>query len=400
MRTLIRYLVIAYAGYVALSVLIVLPALNILTPGLIQDALGRELRSEIILLNPFTLKVEARKFSLLEPLNDEVFVSADKALVNLSLASLWSNGLVFDEVAIRSLFINIIRRPDGDFNFSDMLAEPSPPSEETSGGIPALTIHSLQLHSRQIRFTDEARPEPFGTHWDGLAILVQGLTTVHEEGRPYSIDVTAEDGGRLRWEGEVSVPGSYSVGRLALEDLSLEPMWRYAEPWLVFELKSGLLSFSGDYRLDWGGELAYTITNGEVALRAIDLQPIDSQVLPETAVTINAIELTSIEVDGIAETATIGAINIGGVDVRGFSLGSEVSLVDMFKTSFPESEESSVESEWKLRIPKIRLDNSQVRWRSEFTSPPRASRIFHYGGTHRPELAPIGRDGCGFVAFH
>jgi len=377
-RTLIRYLVITYTGYIALSVLVILPALNFLAPGIVRDAVGRELRSEIILFNPFTLTVEIRNFSLIEPRAKDIFVSADRALVNLSLESLWNKGLVLDEVTVESLYVNIIRRLGGEFNFSDMLGEPSTPSDDTSGDIPALTIHKLQLHSRQIKFTDQTQAQSFATHWDGLAVVVAGLSTVREEGRPYSIDVVAEAGGRLHWEGEVSVPGAHSTGKLSLEKLSLRPMWRYAQHWLAFELKEGLLSFSGDYRLDWGDELAYSIKNGQVSLTAIDMVPTDSQALPETGVAVEAIELTGIEVDSPAATVSIGAFTVNGVDVSGFSEGGTVSLASMFETSFPAMQESSAqannnpgsEKAWKLRAPSIQLDNSELRWRSEFTSPP------------------------------
>ncbi|MFT5711157.1 MAG: hypothetical protein ACI8QT_001860 [Halioglobus sp.] len=67
-------------------VLIIVPMVNFITPGLVQESLGRELRSEVILFNPFTLTAEIRKAALLEP-DGEVFVKTDRALVNLSMAS-------------------------------------------------------------------------------------------------------------------------------------------------------------------------------------------------------------------------------------------------------------------------------------------------------------------------
>ena len=141
MRTIIRYLAIAYAGYVAVCVLIILPAVNFITPQLVQDSLGRELRSEIILFNPFTLSAEIRKAALLEP-DGEVFVRTDRALVNLSIASLWRRGLEFDEVAVGALYVHVKRLADGSFNFSDMLGEPAEQGGvQTSGELPAFTVH-------------------------------------------------------------------------------------------------------------------------------------------------------------------------------------------------------------------------------------------------------------------
>ncbi|MBE9539388.1 MAG: DUF748 domain-containing protein [Proteobacteria bacterium] len=374
-RKVIRYLAIGFLGYVALSVLIILPALNIITPRVVHETLGRELRSEIILFNPFTLAVEIRHATLLEP-DGEVFLSVDGALVNLSLESIWNRGVVFDAVAVDSLYVHLRLLADGSFNFSDMLGEPSAQKEQSDGELPGLTIHRLSLSSDQIKFTDEGRDQPFSTHWDGLAVSVQTLSTVLEEGRPYRIDAVAESGGKLRWEGVVSLPGTYSEGTLALENISLHPIWRFAQDWLAFELVDGSLSFSGDYRVDWGSDLAYRIHNGGISIDGIDIQPRDIASLPETAIKLSAVELNGIEIDGRRESVDITAVKINGVDVQGFSEGSEVSLTALFETNFPESGEKSDgvakdgESNWTVYAPSVHLYESRLRWRSEYTSPP------------------------------
>lgn len=371
MRTIIRYLAMAYVGYVTVCVLIILPIVNVITPQLVQESLGRELRSEIILFNPFTLTAEIRKASLLEP-DGEVFVSTDRALVNLSMESLWRKGLVFDEVAVGALYVHVKRLADGNFNFSDMLGEPAPESEvQAAATLPGLTVHQLDLHSEQIKVTDEARAQPFSTHWDGLSVQVQGISTVAVEGRPYSLSVVAESGGRLSWEGDVSVPGAFSEGTVRLENLSLHPVWRYAQEWVAFELKDGLLSFSGDYRLNWGDTLDYQITKGVVSLRQFDLQASDSTALPDSSVAVAAIELQGIDIDGLGERVDVAALTIDEVNVQGFSEGSDASLVAMFEMNLPESEsdEESAESNWAIHLPVMQLTNSSIRWRSEFTSP-------------------------------
>lgn len=372
MRTIIRYLAIVYVGYVAVSVLIILPAVNFITPQLVQESLGRELRSEIMLFNPFTLTAEIRKASLLEP-DGEVFVSTDRALVNLSMASLWHKGLVFDEVAVGALYVHVKRLSDGNFNFSDMLSEsPAEGEVQPSGTLPGLTVHQLNLQSEQIRVTDEARAETFTTHWDGLSVQVQGISTVAEEGRPYSLSAVAESGGRLHWAGKVSIPRAFSEGTLQLENLSLHPVWRYAQEWLAFDLKDGSLSLSGDYRLDWGEVLDYQITNGVVSLSHLDLQASGSSSVRDSSVAVAAIEVQGIDIDGVGERVEVASFSVDAVDVQGFSDGSEASLVTLFEINLPKSEpdEVSAPSNWAVHLPVVQLTNSRIRWRSEFTSPP------------------------------
>ncbi len=372
MRPIIRYLAIAFAGYVAVSILLILPALNILTPRLVHDSIGRVLHRDIILFNPFTLTVEIRNAALLEP-DGEVFLSADRALVNLSLESIWSRGLVFDAVAVDSLYLHIIRLTDASFNFSDMMGGDDTQAQQPGGELPALTIHQLALHSDQIKFTDKTHRDPFSTHWDGMAVSVHDLSTVLEEGRPYTLDVVAESGGRLHWEGVVSVPGAYSEGKLELEKLSLHPLWRFAQDWVAFELKDGKLGVSGDYRLDWGDQFAYQLSNGIITLGDIDIQPTDLNALPDTAIGLSSLELRGIEVDGPGQRVGVATVDISGVDIQGFSEGDEVSLASLFAVALPEGgevDDAGDEDGWNVSLPRIRLNDSRLRWRSQYTSPP------------------------------
>jgi len=375
-RTLVRYVAMGFAGYVAVSVLLVLPALNLITPYLVQHSLGRVLESEIILFNPLTLTVEIRRANLMDP-GGETFLSADKALVNISIQSLWHQGLVFDAVTVESLYVHVKRLTDGKFNFSDMLAEPASDDQQTDGELPGLTIHQLALHARQIKFTDEARKTPFVTRWDDLAISAQDLSTVREEGHPYSLDLTAEAGGKLHWEGVLSVPGAYSEGSLVLENISLHPLWRYAQDWLAFELKAGAVSVVGDYRVDWGGDLAYTVSNGSLLLDRIDIQPRDSNALPDTVLKIKTVELQGIELDGPEQRVEIAAATVAGALVTGFTAGGEHSLLALFETNIPDSGSSPgatntqvAHSDWQIYLPGVHLLEGQVRWRSDYTSPP------------------------------
>jgi hypothetical protein len=41
--------------------------------------------------------------------------------------------------------------------------------------------------------------------------------------------------------------------------VQLEPFWRFARPWLNFELRDGRLGLKGSYRVNWGETLSYAI---------------------------------------------------------------------------------------------------------------------------------------------
>ncbi|RLA49495.1 MAG: hypothetical protein DRR04_00180 [Gammaproteobacteria bacterium] len=384
MRTIMRTLAIFYIVYLAIVVLVITPALNFLPSRIVQQTFGRQLHTEMVLFNPFTLALEVRQAELPE-LGGERFFAVDKAVVNLSLESLWAEGWVLDEVKVQGLYVHVIRLPEDKFNFSDMISdEPDEPAaEDTGGGIPGLTIHDFDFQSQTIIITDESRETPYSTHWDGLAIRVLDLSTVLEEGRPYSIDVYGEAGGSLHWKGEISVPNAYSKGHLVLKNLDLTTGWRFAEPWVQFELKNGRLNAEARYQLDWNDAFTYGLTDARLNLSAIDIAPKTTVELRDTALELQGFTIGGVTVDSKAQHATIDSVTVDGLALAGWSEGARVSLAELFavKTSAdpagqeeeepkPTAQEEDSDSGWTAEIKTTRLQNSSLRWRSEFTDPP------------------------------
>ncbi len=165
MRKIIRILAIIYLVYLGLVLLVVTPALYFLPAKYVKDYLGRDLHADFILFNPFTLSLEARNLALPDR-DGSPFVSLDSASVNLSLASIWRPGIVFDRVAVLGLLVDIKQGPDGGFNFDDLIPpeDPdAPPAEPTE--IPGITIDQLDFQARQLMFSSAARENPSAPSW-------------------------------------------------------------------------------------------------------------------------------------------------------------------------------------------------------------------------------------------
>ena len=380
MRTILRFVAILYIVYIAIAVLLVMPALNFLPPWYMQKTFDRQLHTDIVLLNPFTLSLEVRNAELPEH-DGERFAAVGKAMVDLSLESIWQEGWVLDAVKVEGLYAHIRRLGDSEFNFSDMIiSSPDDTAPDTTdGGIPGLTIHDFDFHSEMIVTTDETRETPYSTHWDGLVISVQDLSTVIEEGRPYRIDAFGERGGSLHWEGTVSVPGARSEGSLLLSNMSLRTIWRFAEPWIQFELKDSRLTIEGNYQLDWKDVFAYKITDGAISLDAVEIAPKTTTALSDTGVSLNDLTIAGISVDSQTQHASVASITVDGLDVAGWSEGSQVSLATLFAVELPEdpaapedtdADDTQNDDGWTADIKTTRLQDSSLHWRSEFTDPP------------------------------
>lgn len=383
MKTTLRVLAIAYVVYLAIAILIVMPALNFLPPWYVKKTYDRDLSTELVYFNPFTLSLEVRKAELPER-DGERFVGLNKASVNVSLESLWGEGLVFDRLQVQDLFVHVRRLENGEFNFSDLLpAEDTSPQEpDSEAGLPGVTIEDLDFHSQSICYTDATRPGPYQTHLDQLAVRVTDLSTVIKEGQPYHFRATDESGGSIEWEGEVSIPRSHSKGRLTLSDLGLHSAWRFAEPMLQFELVDGRLHIDGQYELTWADEPVFDISQGSVRLTALDIQPKQGVQLQDTAVELTELSLTGIAVNSGKQHADIAAITVDGLGIDGWSEGEQISLLQLFEITGQETggssaaptapdpnQASAAEPQWTATISRVRLQNSRIGWRSEFTDP-------------------------------
>mgnify|MGYP001819732708 FL=1 len=378
MKFLLRAVLWIYLSYLAISILVVTPALNFLAPWAAQKYLGRELQTEIILFNPFTLSLEVKQAEVPEH-DGRRFFGLGRGLVDLSVESLWRPGVVFDAIDIEHLFVHLRRLTADTYNFSDLLPaaggeEPPPEAESAEDGLPPITIHDLDFHADRIQVTDEARDKPFTTHWDGLAFHVDELSTAVEEGRPSRLSLRDEAGGTLDWEGDISIAGAHSRGRVAISDLSLAPGWRFIEPWVAFRLMDGRLNLNGAYDLGWKDSLSYRVNDGAVEIENLDLEPVDSGALPDTRIRLHSLLASGIAIDGEAQHAKVESVLVDNPEIRGWSEGARVSLIEKFAVDFgggdDADQESGTEKPWTAEIAGIRLREGRVHWRSEFTDPP------------------------------
>ncbi|MFU8765189.1 MAG: DUF748 domain-containing protein, partial [Haliea sp.] len=372
MRLAILGLIYAYGAYLALTFLILLPALNFIPPWLAKEQWGRSLTTDLVLFNPFTLSLEVRRAALTEP-DGSRFLDFDRAEINLSLATLAGSGLSLDAVALEELYVHILRNADGSLNISDLLPAPSGTAEEEpAGALPAITIGALLLSAQRIEVTDRQHPEGYNSYLDGLQLTVTDLSTVAEAGQPYRLQASGEGGGRLQWQGELSIAAGNSRGSLELDKIDLRPIWRFAEPWLAFTLDSSQLNLSLNYTAAWQDTLDFSVSNSSIELIDTRISPRDAEQLPETGITLTSLKAANISVDGNRQAVGIARVTADGLAVRGWSEGSTVSLAELFAvpaTAADGDSETTATSPWSLELGLFQLRDSAVAWRSEFTEP-------------------------------
>ncbi|MCB1676254.1 MAG: DUF748 domain-containing protein [Halioglobus sp.] len=380
MRSILRILACVYLAYLAIVVLVITPALNTLPHWYVEKTFNRQLQTEIILFNPFNLSLQVRDAALPEH-DGQRFVSLEQATANLSLESIWRPGWVFDTVGLQRLYVHVRQLGDGQFNFSDLLP-PEPagePPASPAAPVPGLTVHRLHFDAQRILFSDESRDKHFSSHVDDLNITVSDLSTVFEDGKPYIIDAIGEGGGRLHWEGDISLPAAHSSGRLQITDMQLYPAWAFAEPWINFELTSGSLSVTADYSLDWRDSFDYHIAQAAIQVDDLAIQAQSLQALPDTGLALQTLAIEGIDVDGPSRHASVTGVALEGASISGWNDATRVSLAELFATNPPQTDttarpgaarDSDTAAPWTAELGVVEVRAGSVRWRSPFTDPP------------------------------
>lgn len=385
MPKLLRIAAYLYLAYLLLAVAVISPALTLLPERLAGAYIDRPLTLEWAWFNPFTLALEVRGLALTEK-DGEPFTGLDAASVNLSLASLVAEGVVLDAARLEGFYVYVRQHSADTFNFSDLIPageDEAAAEEEEPAGLVPVTIGDVNLHASVLAYHDLSRDNPLHSAWHDLRVQAQDLSTVHADGRPFTIALTAPGGGTLDWSGNVSLPGAESHGQLKIEGLALHPIWEFAEPWLNFRLQEGALDLAARYEVNWSDGFVYRVADGDLKVAGIDIQPQDADTLPDTALGLGSLHIAGIAVDGTAQLATVGKIAVTELDIAGFNDADTVSLQVLFTPNMndaatPDTAATGAAATdsaaadgagWRAELGGVGLHQSSVRWRSPFTEP-------------------------------
>jgi uncharacterized protein involved in outer membrane biogenesis len=154
-------LVYALFGFLALP-----PILKSVLPKSLSQTLHRKATIRDIRVNPFVLSVSVRGLAISERDSPGTWVSAEEAFANLQLASVIRGGPVLSEMRLSRPHVNIARRPDGSYNFTDIIDEFSKKPAKESNPL-KYSFNNIRILDGSIDFDDapkKTRHEVRGIH--------------------------------------------------------------------------------------------------------------------------------------------------------------------------------------------------------------------------------------------
>jgi hypothetical protein len=224
--------------------------LGLIAPPLLRGKLAAELGKKLhrqvsigqIKLNPYTMTVALREFTMRERQSQTMALSFDELFVNLDIRSLLRLAPVIEELRLTKPYVNLVRHPDGKYNFQDLIDEftAGPP-----GPTPRFALNNIQIIDGKIDFDDQ--PEQTKHSVTALKVGVPFISSL-----PSHIDIKVKpefyaliNGAPFHLAGDTTTPFKDTLeSRLSLDidKLEVAKYVEYAPVALNFKVPAGQLN--------------------------------------------------------------------------------------------------------------------------------------------------------------
>ncbi len=238
-----------FGAYLVFGFFLVDPVAKKLLPWIGEKKLASQLGVQKVEFNPLTLESTVQGLKLAEK-SGKPLAGFDRLYVNLDITGLFRFAWRIQDVQITGPRANFVVQPGGKLNWQALINKLNEDKEPPKDTMPRVLIDHIKIEKGDIDYTDANRTgEPFKVSLTPLGIELDGLSTLPEDRGNYLIAAKLpEQGGTLKWKGDVSLNPVKSDGEVALEGVSLPNLLRVIKTPRNFELPSGTLAAGTRYR--------------------------------------------------------------------------------------------------------------------------------------------------------
>lgn len=266
---------------------------------------------ERLQLNPFTLELSLWGLHLGEAQAEHVAFA--KLQADLQWDSLWSGALHLAEIRLEQPKFELLFAQDGSLNLTQLFNLPASPasSEPVAPSEPfPLRIERLTLAGGQLHFRDLRPSQPIEFTYDALDFSLDNLSTLPDDNADMTLLATGPNGGRLEWQGQVSLNPISSRGHVRLSDAQLKGIWPYVRDALPLELQEGVVNLASDYNLSLAGGTQLQLSNITVDLAPFAINSPDGKPLLKLA----SLNISETSLDLAKQQVLVGKIRSQGLE--------------------------------------------------------------------------------------
>src|SRR5512139_1578181 len=367
-----------FGAYLVFGFFLVNPLAQKLLPWVGEDKLASRLTAERVEFNPLTLEATVVGLRLAEK-SGAPLAGFERLYVNLDTTGLFRWAWRIRDIQLDRPRATVEIRRGGKLNWAALIAKLNEDKQPPSDSIARVLIDHIRIDNGDIEYTDANRPgRPFTAVLEPLGIELDGLSTLPEDRGDYLVAAKLpEQGGTLKWKGDVGLNPVASSGELGLQGVRLANLLRVIKSPRNFELPSGTLAAGLRYRFAMvrdqaGADVPWLQVNGaNLVVRDLALAPRGGGVpvlqLAEARVSNANLDLARRQVD-VAGVSLAGGKLAATRDVNGrldwqtlFQLEDAAAAGAVSKPA--RAKTAAPVAPWKIGVREISLSD----WAAHFT---------------------------------
>ncbi|MBH3412326.1 DUF748 domain-containing protein [Pseudomonas putida] len=255
-------------------------------------------------LNPFSLELTLWGLQLGEPGKEQV--GFERLYANLALDSLWKRALHLQAIELDKPRNEVLFAKDGTLNLTQLFKLPaSEPKPDAPAGDPfPLRIDSIKISGGYLHFEDVRPSEPIEFLYDDMNLELKNLSTLPDDNADMTLVALGPNGGRVDWNGTLSLAPIASKGTLKVTDGKMKLFWPYVRDALPLVLEDGVVNLDTHYTLNLSKETELLLDNTSVKVAPFAIKAPDGRPLVRLA----NLEVSETSIDLARQLVTVGKV--------------------------------------------------------------------------------------------
>lgn len=232
-----------WVSYLLLGYFAVNPLAQRLLPWIAENKLASRLQVERVDYDPLRIAVTATQLRLTTP-EGASLAGFERLHADLELSGLFRFAWRLKEVHLSAPHVTFEVLPGGESNWAALIAKLNEnPEEKQNDAMARLLIDHILIERGDVEYIDGNRAELFHAVLEPLGLELDGFSTLPEDLGDYALLAKLpEQGGTLKWKGELGLNPIVSNGKVELEGLKLAKLLEVLPPdALPLKLEDGVL---------------------------------------------------------------------------------------------------------------------------------------------------------------
>jgi hypothetical protein len=356
--------------YILLGFFLIPTLIKSQLPALIQQETGRKTSVATVRFDPFSLQLRLQGFALQEP-DGQQFVGFDELFIDINgLESIAQTALVVDKMSLSKPAVRIARDKQGQFNFKDLLKDKGEAKQDSTGIFP-INIARLSIAEGRLDWEDAHYDSPEKETAYPINLDIENFTTQADQQFKLGLSLELNSGGKLDWQGAISLNPLSSTGHIKLEKVQLPRIQALAlQDYAQLDLQ-GYELIEADYKADYVGD-KFSVSLNQSKLELHDFQ------VSATAHDKPMVKMVKFAVQGIGfdlnkNELTIDSVSADNADFTVWlnpeGVLSYQSLLPVAKAEEPPAE-TTEKTPWSIKVNHFALNNCGLSFEDQTLKEP------------------------------